>query len=64
MDMNAWLVKLNKWGFKDALDHPKLTVGFYVAFAVVRWAAIVAVIGVVAFFWMVISVVTGLFKSF
>jgi hypothetical protein len=63
MDMNAWLVQLNKWGFKDALDHPKLTVGFYIAFVVIRWVVIAAVIAVIAFFWMISSVIAGLFKS-
>ena len=37
MDINALVVKLNQWGFKDALKHPKTTIAFYVAFAVLRW---------------------------
>jgi hypothetical protein len=63
MDINSWLVKLNKWGFKDALARPKLTVGFYVAFLVVRWVAIAIAIAVAAMVWMLISVIAGLFKS-
>ena len=63
MDLNAWLLKLNSWGFKDALQHPKTTVGFYVAFVVLRWIAIAAAIAVVAFVWMIVSVIAGLFKS-
>jgi uncharacterized membrane protein len=63
MDINSWLLKLNKWGFKDALSHPKTTIGFYVAFVVIRWVAIAIAIAVAAMVWMLISVIAGLFKS-
>lgn len=39
MDLDSWLLKLNSWGFKDALAHPKTTVAFYIAFVVLRWFA-------------------------
>ena len=63
MDLNAWVQKLNSWGFKDAVAHPKATVAFYVAFAVMRWVVIAAAIAVAAFVWLIVSVVAGLFKS-
>jgi uncharacterized membrane protein len=63
MDLNAWVLKLNSWGFKDAIAHPKATVAFYVAFAVLRWVAIAVAIAFAACIWMVVSVVAGLFKS-
>jgi hypothetical protein len=63
MDMNAWVPKLNRWGFNDALSRPKTTVAFYVAFAVIRWLTIAAAIAVAVFIWIVVSVVAGLFRS-
>ena len=63
MDLDSWLLKLNSWGFKDALSHPKTTVAFYVAFVVLRWLAIAAVIAVAVCTWMIVSIMASLFKS-
>ena len=63
MDINAWVVKLNQWGFKDALKHPKTTVAFYVTFAVLRWLAIALAIAVAAIAWMMISVIASVLKG-
>lgn len=63
MDMNAWLQKLNRWGFKDALQHPKTTVAFYVAYVVIRWVAIALAIALAAFAWMLISIIAGALKG-
>lgn len=63
MDMTAWLALLNKWGFKDALQHPKATMGFYVAFVIIRWVAIALVIAVTAVTWLMISVIASAIKG-
>jgi hypothetical protein len=63
MDMKDWVLKLNQWGFKDALQHPKTTVAFYVTFTVLRWIAIALAIAVAAIAWMMISIVANAMKS-
>ena len=63
MDMNAWLALLNKWGFKDALQHSKTTMGFYVAFVIIRWTAIALAIAVAAIAWVMISVIASVLKG-
>ena len=62
MDLDSWLLKLNSWGFKDALSHPKTTVAFYIAFVVLRWLAIAAAIAVAAAAWLIISLVVNIMK--
>jgi hypothetical protein len=63
LDINAWVVKLNQWGFKDALQHPNTTVAFYVTFSILRWVAIVLVIAVAAVGWLMISVIASVLKG-
>ena len=63
MDINAWVLKLNQWGFKDALQHPKTTVAFYVTFAIFRWVAIALAIAVAGIAWIMISVIASVLKG-
>ena len=63
MDINQWVTKLNKLGFKDALQHPKTTVAFYVAYEVLKWIAIVLAIAVAAVSWLMISVIASVLKG-
>jgi len=63
LDINAWVLKLNQWGFKDALQHPKTTVAFYVTFAILRWVAIALAIAVAAVGWLMISVISNVLKG-
>jgi hypothetical protein len=49
MCMTAWLSQLNKRGIKDALQHPKGMMRFYIAFVIIRWVAIAPAIAVAAY---------------
>ena len=57
------MLKLNQWGFKDALQHPKTTVAFYVTLSVLRWVAIALAIAVAAVGWLMISVIANVLKG-
>lgn len=63
MDINQWVAKLNKLGFKDALQHPKTTVAFYVAYEIFKWVAIALAIAVAVIAWMMISVIASVLKG-
>ena len=63
MDINAWVLKLNSLGFKNALQHRKTTVAFYVAYEVLKWVAIALELAVAATAWLMISVITSVLKG-
>jgi hypothetical protein len=63
MDINAWVLKLNSLGFKNALQHPKTTVAFYVAYEVLKWVAIALAIAAAATVWLMISVIASAVKG-
>jgi uncharacterized membrane protein len=63
MDINQWVLKLKRLGFKDALQRPKTTVAFYVAYTVIRWVAIAMAIAVVATAWLIFSVIANVLKG-
>ena len=63
MDINQWIAKLNKLGFKDALQHPKTTVAFYVTYEVLKWVAIALAIAVAATAWLMFSVIASVLKG-
>jgi uncharacterized membrane protein YukC len=63
MDINQWVTKLNKLGFKYAFQHPKTTVASYVAYEVLKWVAIALAIAVAAIAWLMFSVIASVLKG-
>ena len=63
MDLTGWLQKLNSWGLKEALHHPKIAVAFYIAIAVIRWVALALAIAVAVVAWLLLSVIASALKG-
>ena len=63
MDVNAWLMQLNKWGFKDALKRPKTTIAFYVAYVILRWLAIALALLVAVSIWFLFTLIASVLKG-